>query len=75
MDKKTSIIILVILAVLGTAYHFLWSGNDGPEAEPQSLVEPDLRAFRRLPRSVSTNDGVSARVTIKQREAFILISV
>ena len=41
MDKKTSIIILVILAVLGTAYHFLWSGNDGPEAEPQSLVEPD----------------------------------
>ena len=41
MDKKTSIIILVILAVLGTAYHFLWSGNDGPEAEPQGLVEPD----------------------------------
>ncbi len=41
MDKKTSIIILVILAALGTAYHFLWSGNDGPEAEPQGLVEPD----------------------------------
>ena len=40
MDKKTSIIILVILAILGTAYHFIWSG-DGTEGEvedPQGLV-------------------------------------
>ena len=40
MDKKTSIIILVILAILGTAYHFIWSG-DGTEGEvedPQDLV-------------------------------------
>ena len=40
MDKKTSILILVILAALGTAYHFLWSGEDAPEADPQTLVDP-----------------------------------
>lgn len=40
MDKKTSIIILVILAVLGTAYHFIWSGDEteGEVEDPQGLV-------------------------------------
>jgi len=41
MDKKTSVIILLILAALGTAYHFLWAGDEEPEAEPQGLVEVD----------------------------------
>lgn len=42
MDKKTSLIILVILAVLGTAYHFLWTGEDAPQADPQGLADPSL---------------------------------
>ena len=41
MDKKTSVIILLILAALGTAYHFLWAGDEEPETEPQGLVEVD----------------------------------
>ena len=41
MDKKTSVIILLILAALGTAYHFLWAGDEEPENEPQGLVEVD----------------------------------
>ena len=38
MDKKTSIIILVILAILGTGYHFLWSGESPQEEETLGIV-------------------------------------
>ena len=40
MDKKTSIIVLIILAVLGTAYHFLWNGDEESTEEPCCLVDP-----------------------------------
>ena len=41
MDKKTSIITLIILALLGTAYHFFWSGAEEEAVEdPCSLVDP-----------------------------------
>lgn len=36
--KKKSILVLVALALLGTAYHFLWSDPDG-DAKAQGLME------------------------------------
>ena len=44
MDRKTSLIILVILAALGTAYHFLWAGEDDSAADTQGLVEQPVSA-------------------------------
>ena len=44
MDRKTSLIILVILAALGTAYHFLWAGDDDSAADTQGLVEQPVSA-------------------------------
>lgn len=44
MDRKTSLIILVILAALGTAYHFLWAGDDDSAADTQELVEQPVSA-------------------------------
>lgn len=40
MDKKTSIIILIILAILGTGYHFLWS-DETPSEDP-TFVDPSI---------------------------------
>lgn len=38
--KKRSVITLVILALLGTAYHFLWAGRETPEPDPQGTGIP-----------------------------------
>jgi len=37
---KTSILTLIVLAVIGTVYHFVWSGDDNPEEDPQVVVDP-----------------------------------
>ena len=38
-QKRNSILTLIVLAVLGTAYHFIWGGSEEKAPESQELME------------------------------------
>ena len=38
-QKRNSILTLIVLAVLGTAYHFIWGGSEEEAPESQELME------------------------------------
>jgi endonuclease G len=62
-QKKTSIIILVVLALLGTAYHFVWGGSESASDNPAILSDgewvPDKELMSRLeiPYRLEDNEG------------------
>ena len=64
-QKRNSIIVLVVLALLGTAYHFLWSDASGMEPGNEGIVEgnfepgeqKDLMSRLEIPYRLEDNEG------------------
>ena len=64
-QKRNSIITLVVLALLGTAYHFLWSDASGKEVGNDGIVEGgfeagqerDLMSRIEIPYRLEDNEG------------------
>ena len=62
-QKKTSIITLIVLALLGTAYHFVWGGSESASDNPAVLSDgewvPDKELMSRLeiPYRLEDNEG------------------
>ena len=63
-QKKSTIIILVVLALLGTAYHFVWGGTEDAGQEPAGLTEgsasmpdKDLMSRLEIPYRLEDNEG------------------
>lgn len=64
-QKRNSIIVLVVLALLGTAYHFLWSDASGMEPGNEGIVEggfepgeqKDLMSRIEIPYRLEDNEG------------------
>ena len=64
-QKRNSIIVLVVLALLGTAYHFLWSDASGMEPGNEGITEggfepgpqKDLMSRIEIPYRLEDNEG------------------
>ncbi len=62
-QKKTSIIILVVLALLGTAYHFVWGGSESASDNPAILSDgewvrdKELMSRLEIPYRLEDNEG------------------
>jgi endonuclease G len=64
-QKRNSIIVLLVLALLGTAYHFLWSDASGMEPGNEGIVEggfepgeqKDLMSRLEIPYRLEDNEG------------------
>ena len=64
-QKRNSIIVLVVLALLGTAYHFLWSDASGMEPGNEGIAEggfepgpqKDLMSRIEIPYRLEDNEG------------------
>lgn len=63
-QKKSTIITLVVLALLGTAYHFVWGGTEDAGQEPAGLTEgsasmpdKDLMSRLEIPYRLEDNEG------------------
>ncbi len=57
MDKKKSLIVLLVLAVLGTGYHFVWSDDPedaGTEASAEDSGGLEIPLFHELDKENST---------------------
>ena len=56
-QKRNSIITLVVLALLGTVYHFVW-GSSGSE-EPAVIPDKDLMSRLEIPYRLEDNESTN----------------